>query len=296
MSIIAALLQRHRAFALLEDVELAQIETISSLVNFPAHATVVSPEIDDHYLYLIKDGRLSLRQQMREVREFHPGELFGEIGLFADQRRSGTVIAEVASTLIQIDGVALYDEDRVDVRTALKITRALTRRITDYLRRREQLTTRSLILEGESEFVEFKSTLRYNVNTGKNDARVQLAVIKTIAAFLNGKGGTLLVGIDDDGQALGLEHESFSSHDKLRLHLTNIIKSQIGELHLAYIHPSIVRVDGKDALRVDVEPADEPAYVSINSDEHFYVRTGPSTTSLSLRHVYDYVHRRFYHG
>ncbi len=294
MSSLVDLLKGHRAFALLEQSELEQIASISSMIDFSAQEIVVSPEMDDHYLYLIQEGRLSLRQQMREVREFYPGELFGEIGLFADQRRSGTVIAETPARLVQIDGVALYDEERVDVRTALKITRALTRRITDYLRRREQLTTRALILEGESEFVEFKSTLRYNVVTGKNDPRVQLAVIKSIAAFLNGKGGTLLVGIDDDGNALGLEHESFSSHDKLLLHLNNIIKSQIGELHLAYVQPSIVRVDGKDALRVDVEPADEPAYVSVKSEEHFYVRTGPATTSLSLRHVYDYVHRRFY--
>ena len=46
--------------------------------------------------------------------------------------------------------------------------------------------------------MEFKSTLRLNLHTGQTDDRMQLAVLKTLAGFLNAQGGTLLIGVADD--------------------------------------------------------------------------------------------------
>ena len=41
---------------------------------------------------------------------------------------------------------------------------------------------------------------------------IQLGVLKTLAAFMNSQGGTLIIGIDDNGNSLGLEkdYETFS--------------------------------------------------------------------------------------
>ena len=58
-----------------------------------------------------------------------------------------------------------------------------------------------LIATGESDDVEFKSTLRTNLHTGQIDDKMQSAVLKSIAGFLNAKGGTLLIGVADDGEA-----------------------------------------------------------------------------------------------
>ena len=46
-----------------------------------------------------------------------------------------------------------------------------------------------IVLNGESGTVEFKSTLRTNLHTGEKDPRMELAVLKTIAGFLNKKAG-----------------------------------------------------------------------------------------------------------
>ncbi|MDD2295887.1 MAG: DUF262 domain-containing protein, partial [Eubacteriales bacterium] len=43
---------------------------------------------------------------------------------------------------------------------------------------------------GESESVEFKATLRTNLHTGATDTRMEMAVLKTLAGFLNTGGGT----------------------------------------------------------------------------------------------------------
>ena len=60
-------------------------------------------------------------------------------------------------------------------------------------------TTAELTTGGETEGVEFKSTLRTNLHTGQPDEKMQMAALKTIAAFLNAGGGTLLIGVADDG-------------------------------------------------------------------------------------------------
>lgn len=61
------------------------------------------------------------------------------------------------------------------------------------------LSLKDIIANGESSEVEFKSTLRVNLHTGSRDPRMELAVLKTIAGFLNSDGGILTIGIADDG-------------------------------------------------------------------------------------------------
>lgn len=50
------------------------------------------------------------------------------------------------------------------------------------------LSINDIIVIGESSEVEFKSTLRVNLHTGSKDPRIELAVLKTIAGFLNTNG------------------------------------------------------------------------------------------------------------
>jgi len=96
------------------------------------------------------------------------------------------------------------------------------------------LSVGALLAAGESSEVEFKSTLRTNLHTGQRDEKVQLAVLKTIAGFLNAQGGTLMVGVGDDGKVLGLSADAFENEDKMGLHLVNLIRDRIGEIFLPY--------------------------------------------------------------
>ena len=57
----------------------------------------------------------------------------------------------------------------------------------------------------ESHHLEYKSTLRTSVATGEVLKVLESASLKTIAAFLNSReGGTLLIGVADDGSLHGL--------------------------------------------------------------------------------------------
>ena len=59
----------------------------------------------------------------------------------------------------------------------------------------------------------------------KHDEIITHAVIKTIAAFLNSDGGTLLIGVTDAGETCGVEHDQFDSTDKFLLFLTDKLKT-----------------------------------------------------------------------
>ena len=157
----------------------------------------------------------------------------------------------------------------------------------------------ALIEKGESFDLEFKSTIRLNLKTGEKDKRMEKAVLKTLVAFLNGDGGTLLVGVSDDGEILGVDVDTFDSCDKMNLHIINLISSQIGDEFLPFIRFREIdfgkREDGVDKLvvRFDCRPTSTPAFYKEGKQEIFFVRSGPSSVELTGSDLIKYVdHRR----
>jgi hypothetical protein len=150
-----------------------------------------------------------------------------------------------------------------------------------------------LISGGETDAVEFKSTLRINLHTGQSDEKMHLSALKTIAAFLNAKGGTLLIGVADDGEVLGLAADGFPNEDKMGLHLVNLIKDRIGDVFLPYVHPHFDEQDGQRILVIRCDKGPKAAFVKDGSLQRFYVRGGNATAELSGASITDYVKQRF---
>lgn len=150
-----------------------------------------------------------------------------------------------------------------------------------------------LLAEGESGSLEFKSTLRTNLHTGQPDEKMHLAALKTIAGFLNAGGGTLVIGVADDGKILGLSADGFPNEDKMALHLVNLLRDRVGEMFLPYVHPHFEGEEGERVLIVRCEKGPKPAFVKDGSVHRFYVRGGNATTELSGNSVTDYVKARF---
>ena len=112
-----------------------------------------------------------------------------------------------------------------------------------------------LIAGGEGVHVEFKFSLRVNLHTGEKDPKIELACLNTIAGFLNARGGTLIIGVSDDGETVGVEVDRFSNEDKMHLHLVNLLKDRIGVQHSMYIHPRFEDRDEARALVVECWPS-----------------------------------------
>jgi hypothetical protein len=160
-----------------------------------------------------------------------------------------------------------------------------------------EISTRQLIAQGENAPLEFKSTLRWNLGLSKQDNEIQLAVLKTLAAFLNTDGGRLLIGVADDGTICGLEADGFASADAALLHLTNLIKDRISASHITYMKMRVEDMgDSLEVLRVDCKASTTPAYVKTYKTPPqlaFYVRTGPATLELPLDQVHPYIRTHF---
>ena len=150
-----------------------------------------------------------------------------------------------------------------------------------------------VVMNGESEATEFKCTLRTNLHTGGRDPRMELAVLRTLAGFLNTHGGTLVIGVSDDGDPVGLEADGFENEDKMSLHLVNIVKSRMGILAMPALHVHFDDYNDSRVMVVQCQTAPTPVFVKDGDTERFYLRTGPSTTELSPSQTQDYIKQRF---
>ena len=158
---------------------------------------------------------------------------------------------------------------------------------------REPKNVYELVAGGESSEVEFKSTLRMNIHTNKTDKRLENSALKTLAGFLNTDGGTLLIGVSDDGAPAGIEADSFKNEDNMGLHLTNIVNARLGQNAMTSIRPRFEDYEDKRVLVVDCGRSPSSVYVQDGDTELFYVRTGPATSEMSVSDSVEYISRRF---
>jgi len=248
----------------------------------------------EQVLYIVRFGELKLEIIGDKDKIFKKGDVFGEIAVLNNNFRTGTIIAIEPSLLFCLNGIDMIDGAKIPAEASLKIVVELARKITSYLTSAQNTSTQRLIELGESDFVEFKSTLRYNLHTKKFGKEIEHASLKTIVAFLNSSGGTLIIGVDDKKNILGLENDQFRDNDHMRLHLTNIIQERISTKHTQFIKGAPEQSNGLKVLRIDVKPATSPAYLTSNNEEILYVRTGPSTSQMRVSEIYSYVQTRFF--
>ena len=150
-----------------------------------------------------------------------------------------------------------------------------------------------LITSAESKTLEFKQTLSVDIRTNEKQKYIETASLKTIAAFLNSDGGTLIVGVSDNREPVGIEDEINrfyeGSSDKFLLHFKDLIRSNIGEEFYPLLDYSLALIDTKRVLRIDCKRSDRPCFIG----DDFYVRTNPATDKLAGLTMLRYVSTRF---
>ena len=157
---------------------------------------------------------------------------------------------------------------------------------------------RNLMANGEGETVEFKSSLRWDRQEDQVNKKLEQVVVKTLAGFLNGQGGTLLLGVDDNGVAVGLA-EDYSTlkkpdRDGFELHLQQILTRDVGEAAAAsFLSVNFHEIDGKDLCQITVEPSDHAVYVDDQNEAVFYLRIGNATKPMPVVETVKYVQTRW---
>ena len=141
-----------------------------------------------------------------------------------------------------------------------------------------------LILSGESDTVEFKSTLRYDLRSKEVNKKLEYVIAKTIAAFMNSEGGNLFIGVDDNQNMLGLIDDistlSKPNIDGFELHLVEIIKKYIGAGLTSHVKISFPTVEDTQICRIKVSKSGKPVFTQYEGREDFFVRSGCSSQPL----------------
>ena len=288
-------LASHALFKGLNSKEIEILAPLVTLEEFPASSYIFLEEEEAHHFYILRTGMLRAMIGGKLLASIRPGEFFGEIAVLNESYRTGSVFAIEDSSIVKINGQKLLDGHAVPVEISFKILKELIKPLislhytNDFFRR-----TKDIIRIGETEKIEFKSTLRFNIHTGKFGREIEHAALKSIAAFLNSWGGILLIGVDDRKNITGIETDKFENDDKALLHLANMVKERLGTHFMQFVNCAVEPLEGRKIMRIDVAPSNLPAFLTNNNEEFFFVRTGPSTTDLKPSRIYDYIDNRFF--
>ena len=157
---------------------------------------------------------------------------------------------------------------------------------------------RRLMAEGENEQTEFKSSLRWDRREERVNKGLEQAVTKTLAGFLNAKGGTLLIGVDDSGATVGIAVDyatlSKSDRDGFEVHLRQVLARDFGEVAAAsFLTVNFHEIDGEDICQVTVDASDHPIWVERPNGAVLYLRSGGATKPLPIKEAVKYIWRHW---
>lgn len=154
-----------------------------------------------------------------------------------------------------------------------------------------------LIAGGENRLVEFKATARWNPFTRQKDKEIEHAVIKSVAGFMNADGGSLFIGVSDEGEPVGVERDlkvvARNDLDGFENWIITLLEQAIGGAATANATVEFPAVNGTTVCRVKVRPSGSPVYVTVKGDDWFYVRLGNSTRRLPTREAIEYISQRW---
>ena len=123
-----------------------------------------------------------------------------------------------------------------------------------------------LVAEGEGQHLEFKHKIAHPEK-----------VVREMIAFANTEGGTILIGVDDNHELVGLKYP-----DEELLTLNEAIEKSVKQKLI--FHDSLIKLtEKKSVLRIDVPPSEKPPiYYWLNDKEReSYVRVNDMSIKAS---------------
>ncbi len=154
----------------------------------------------------------------------------------------------------------------------------------------------TLIKSNENERLEFKSSLRWDFRQQKTNKNLEAVIAKSIAGFMNHQGGNLLIGVNDEGEIVGLENDYQSlrhkNSDGFELCIMDLIKTRLGGDVCSLIHCVFHKIEGKDICRIFIESSKTPVYVYTNNISKYFLRTGNGTRELDARESFAHISKQ----
>jgi len=252
-----------------------RILAVALLIGAAVGIFVLYPANDFVYCYEYRPGgttpaAFALMQMHRSLRGQTPEK---------------TAFYAVVGMLLSAGGAALFSSMQ---RRAQRIEQ-LSEALGDDLR--------TLIAQGESATLEFKSSFRWDLRENKINRAMEGVVLKTLAGYMNSNGGTLLIGVADDGGIVGLDHDYKTlkkpDRDGFEQALMTAVATKLGGDACRYVQILFHSVDGKEVCRLMVAPTRRPIYLKEGDSPRLYVRTGVSTRELNVQEAVNYTAERW---
>ena len=161
-----------------------------------------------------------------------------------------------------------------------------------------------LIESEEGMELEFKESARWDCEHERVNNDLAMAVVHTVAAFLNTRGGKLVLGVrDKPHKVVGVANDYKTlrkkDSDGYKLFLCDVVCDNIHNgkiLHSEYVTADFCDYEGNDVHVLSVQRALQPAWVREGGGENLYIRVDNSTKKLTAREATDYVSKHFKHG
>ena len=154
-------------------------------------------------------------------------------------------------------------------------------------------SARELAALGESPILEYKSSLRWDFRETQVNKALQKVIAKTVAGFLNTEGGTLLIGVADNGSIVGIENDlktlSTPDADTFEQTFRNVLTDHLGPEYSHLVTSAYEVVDSMTVTRVAVEQSPKPVFPKDKGTTEFFVRIGNTTKPLDHEAMHDYI-------
>lgn len=187
---------------------------------------------------------------------------------------------------------------------------------------KQDITIKDLIGNGENESVEYKSSALWSKSLTEEELKSPLAsrdirnfgreaskviIAKTIAGFLNTKGGHLIIGIKENktknpDEIIGIEGEFSKLLDQCpdgyrRMIVDEIIRKyfhpEIYNHFSDYIKISFPEIDGKILCWLQLKKSKIPVFLTIRNEDYFFIRIDAETRKLEGKEMVEYCKNRF---
>jgi serine/threonine protein kinase len=179
----------------------------------------------------------------------------------------------------------------------------VVQRLGDIVTAEEELE--DFLAQDESATLEFRSSLRTSIgprdpaDVGKADAELrktlELGVLTTIAAFLNTRGGTLVIGVDEAKAVVGIEVDfphTMQSREGWRHAFDDLTSHGLGPAALESIDLQLAPYRGKTIALVRCQPREEPTWI----EQDLFMRGPTGTEKLTARQAWGFFRERLGSG
>lgn len=160
-----------------------------------------------------------------------------------------------------------------------------------------QIPISEIVKIDENKNLEFKSSLNWDIKRKTTNKEIIRSVMKTIAAFMNSEGGTLVIGITDAKEIVGLENDiktlKKKDLDGFQNFFTILFNDYVGAEMSGLINIRMEKIEDKDICIINVSKSKSPIYIKNGQTEEFFIRVGNATYPLSIKGATQYISNHF---